>query len=219
MKRILLIVFLIVISYSIQAQPYLGIIEMYIIPAQPTETDEIGVVIHSLLNYSPCELDEESVYIEQSGNNFVIQTAYFMGQFAAGCLSVDTIPLGLLSAGHYDITVHFNHEILNDSDSLSFFVGTPTNIHSNQQSEMKLNLFPNPLASGRLNVSYTLESISEVNLEIRDLNGKLMVQESQGYQPPGDYTIEMDIAGVLKGVYLFKLTNETEVLSRRIVVQ
>lgn len=218
MKQIHLILISILIACSAQAQSY-GITDMYIIPTQPTEADEVSLVIHAYLPHSPCNLIDQTLTIEIIDNEIMVEAEYYSGFLTATCTTVDTVLIGQLSAGYYDLTFLFESEFSSDADSLSFVVETPTSIRSNQQSEMELNVFPNPLASGNLNVSYTLETISEVNLEVYDLSGKLVVQKNEGYQSPGGYTIEMDLKDLPKGVYLFKMTTEKEVLSRRVVVQ
>lgn len=196
-----------------------GIDSLYIVPDEPSETDEIQLVIHATLHATPCHLVEDSVEIVVNENQIQIVTAYWTGWGAAGCYSIDTISLGQLAAGHYDLTAYFDHEIFTDEDSLSFFVGAPTNTAVNHESNLQLNIFPNPLKSTTLNVNYTLDAFSEIHMEIHDLTGKILIQKNSGPQQTGEHNVEMDLKNLPKGLYFLRLDTGESVHLEKLIVQ
>lgn len=215
-KIIITMAFLSFTGYNVTAQTP-GIDSLYIVPGQPTINDEIQLVIMALHNMTQCYLDTAYVGVVQ--NEIHIETDYFTGWGGSFCLTKDTVSLGMLSEGHYELWAYFDHNNFQDLDSLSFFVGTPTNIAANKQPEIKLNLFPNPLASGTLNITYTLESFSEVSLEIRDITGKQVAQKFPGIQPPAEHKVEMNLKDLSKGVYFLRLRTGESLHLEKLVIQ
>lgn len=203
-------------SYNVAAQ-YPGIQSLYIVPDQPTINDEVKVVIETLHNMTPCYLDTAHVNFVE--NEIHIETDYFTGWGASFCSTTDTVSLGVLNEGHYDLWAYFDHNNFQDSDTLSFFIGTPTNTAVNHKSDLHLNLYPNPLKSGILNVNYTLESFSEVSLEIHDLTGKRVAQKIPGDQQPGEHNVEMDLKDLPKGLYFLRFHTGESMHLEKLIVQ
>lgn len=192
-----------------------GIDSLYIVPDEPTEADEILLVIHASLAQVPCELIHDSVEIEFNENQIQIETAYWTGWGAAGCYSIDTISLGQLSAGYYDLTAYFDHEIFTDEDSLSFFVGTPTNISVNQKSDLHLNLYPNPNNGNQLVLDFLTDNItSSAQMSIYDNTGRLILANDL----PNQTRHVISLPSLSQGMYYFKINHEDHTLNKKFVV-
>lgn len=192
-----------------------GIDSLYIVPDEPIEADEILLVIHATIHHSPCHLIHDSVEVEILENMISIETNYFSGMLTAGCLSIDTISLGQLSVGHYDLTAFFDHEVFTDEDSLSFFVGTPSNIAANQPSAMKLNLFPNPNNGEELVLEYHSDTmVTNAQMSIYDNTGRIILESKLTEQ--NRHVISLP--SLSQGLYYIKINHEDQVLSKKFIV-
>ncbi len=79
------------------------------------------------------------------------------------------------------------------------------------------NAFPNP-ASSNLTVAYDLEVTSTVQLEIYSMDGKILQQEQQSVQVPGQYQVQLPIAQLPEGMYLYGLTTDKGRLMNKFTV-
>ena len=82
----------------------------------------------------------------------------------------------------------------------------------------RMNLFPNP-ASGAVNLAFELEGKSIVKLQLLNLNGQQLGQESLGNLAAGLYRHTVDLDGLPRGVYLMKLNTADQTAVRRLVVE
>jgi hypothetical protein len=215
-----------VISSNTQAQSNSsGINSIHVIPAEPTEADEILLVIDAVLPHSPCFLISASSQVEIIGNDIVVQGLYYSGALAMWCPTVDTLVLGQLAAGQYDLTAHFDYEGPFDSegylgsDTLSFVVGIPTNTASKELLEVNLNLFPNP-AMDVITLAMNIGSPNEVNLEIYDAKGQLVATLNPDYMVYGEQIIPIVVSNLSNGFYLMKISvGNNNTISKRFIKQ
>jgi len=84
--------------------------------------------------------------------------------------------------------------------------------------KINVNVFPNPFVETAL-ISYNLTEDAKVQLEVYDMNGRLVSNLSNGNQTSGLHTAEFDArkAGFMSGVFIIKLTINGEVFSRQLV--
>lgn len=63
---------------------------------------------------------------------------------------------------------------------------------------------PNP-ATNEVTINYNLTTVGLVNITLLDMNGKLLIQQSEGTQVTGLYSKQLDVSGLAPGIYLIKL--------------
>lgn len=77
--------------------------------------------------------------------------------------------------------------------------------------------FPNPAQSSVM-IAYDLEVKSTVQLEIYSMDGKILQQQHQGIQAPGQYQIEMSTAELPEGMYLYGIVTDKGRLMNKFTV-
>lgn len=77
--------------------------------------------------------------------------------------------------------------------------------------------FPNP-ATDNLTIAYDLEVKSMVQLEVYSIDGKLLIQQNQAVQAPGAYQVQLPIATLPEGVYLYGIVTDKGRLMNKFVV-
>jgi hypothetical protein len=83
----------------------------------------------------------------------------------------------------------------------------------------RLQALPNPFTH-TLNLRFTLQQSSNTILAIRDMNGRVVYEETLDMQlPAGDYTHSLPLAELAAGVYVLSLHTEHGVFSQRILKQ
>lgn len=84
--------------------------------------------------------------------------------------------------------------------------------------KISFNVFPNPYIDNTT-IYYTVDSDAKVNVEIFDLNGRLITNLFTGNQKAGGYNVQFNAktAGYMSGMFIVKLTINGEVYSRQIV--
>jgi hypothetical protein len=76
---------------------------------------------------------------------------------------------------------------------------------------------PNP-TNGLTTIRYTLENAGDVQLDIFDVTGKLVMSFDRGQQNAGNHQVEFDAANLQAGVYFYTLNVNDNKISRRLVV-
>jgi len=218
MKHISLLILLIMFSSSTYGQT-LGIHDMYIIPSEPTAEDNIQLVIHAVLPMLPCQLVVDDTEVVIMDNEIKVITQYWTGFFTSFCLSIDTIELGYFGDGHYHLTCNYDHKVYTDSDSLTFTVGTPTNIGVNENGENGIHLYPNP-AIESISIKMDVSVPSDVSMKIYDTHGKLVSNPNLGYKAHGEHTIPINVSNLSNGLYLMKISaGENFTITKRFMKQ
>lgn len=90
------------------------------------------------------------------------------------------------------------------------------NIRLNNAMMKDFSVFPNP-TNGQVNVRYTLESSEVVQLEMRDVMGKLMLQENLGNKTPGVQQQTLSLEAMPSGIYMMSLKYGSNVHTTRVV--
>jgi hypothetical protein len=80
-----------------------------------------------------------------------------------------------------------------------------------------LDLFPNP-SSGLTNISYQLTSSKNIQIDLIDLNGKVVKPLLNENQTTGAHSHILNLTDVPKGVYFVKLSANQEKLSQKLIV-
>ena len=77
--------------------------------------------------------------------------------------------------------------------------------------------YPNPF-NPATTIEYRLGVQGSVRLDVIDLTGRRIETLVDRTQPPGQYSVQFDAAGLPSGTYLYQLRVGTQVASRRMVL-
>lgn len=88
---------------------------------------------------------------------------------------------------------------------------------ANIHAQLDFNLFPNPTATGYINVTFPAASKGLITASIFDLQGRLVSQESIATR--GKQTSAIDTSALPRGAYVLQLKDEEKTGSREFVVR
>jgi hypothetical protein len=72
-----------------------------------------------------------------------------------------------------------------------------------QKNQYRLKLFPNPANIGNITIVYSLNENAYIQFKIFDCIGKEVINMTDEHKTAGNYTIQINIDNLAKGVYLF----------------
>ena len=167
--QLLLILFVCVI----QCKPVFSqeIANVEIIPENPTNADEILLIVSTSFPLLECSLD--SVHSNYACNAFSFD-AFYSTEFSLGdCNRTDTLSLGVLNNGLYLITYRMYYFGWSEVDRLdtAITIGTTGIPGSEQDNEKILSIWPNP-ANGDINIK--ADPVSVDQLSITSASGSLV---------------------------------------------
>jgi hypothetical protein len=113
-------------------------------------------------------------------------------------------------------TYEYKLEAVLDTSSL-LLGNTQSDANTNPTSFAISGIFPNP-ASDSVNLELALPNNSNVEIEIYDLSGRLVMQKNLGELSAGEQRIELITGGLQSGVYTIIAQNSSEKSSARLVV-
>jgi hypothetical protein len=179
-----------------------------IIPEKPVAGEEVKIVTHCIL-YLNTWIDIQERHITLY--------AYYNSCIMTPCL-MDTLSLGFLSENSYtldyylmDICLPFPADSLVYYDLMEFEVRGATGMEDELEKQFKV--YPNP-ASEQLFIE--LNDISRnLDVEIYNMTGQLIKNEIFH----NISTIELDVSGLMKGIYILKLNTDKETYKTRLIIQ
>lgn len=101
-------------------------------------------------------------------------------------------------------------------DNLAFS-GTVTGIENQESFVTDMSIYPNP-SSDKVNFKFNIKTAQQINIEISDINGKLIRTESFG-RIQGETNQNMNISGIAKGTYFVKIKGEKSIETRKLVIE
>jgi hypothetical protein len=75
---------------------------------------------------------------------------------------------------------------------------------SNEEMLQLMQNMPNPF-NGATVVPYSLENAGRVSLDVYDMTGKLVMSVQEGVKPAGSHRIDLNAAGLSKGMYFYTI--------------
>jgi len=130
------------------------ILNLELIPANPTSSDSVKVVAHLSFSSGSCELDTKDVI--QTGTTFAANSHHCLGLATYICEAKDTFSLGVLPDDTYTFYIGLSTGgapapctpgiISDDTDTLQFSVGVPNSINPIAQKH-DFRFYPNPAQS------------------------------------------------------------------------
>ncbi|NVN93678.1 MAG: T9SS type A sorting domain-containing protein [Bacteroidetes bacterium] len=85
------------------------------------------------------------------------------------------------------------------------------------ENTVQLSIFPNP-ANDNINVSYKLQTNTDVSLKIFNANGQMIYDNDNGYKVAGSYSVGLNGLLLSKGVYLISLRTNNQVITRKLII-
>ena len=83
----------------------------------------------------------------------------------------------------------------------------------------KMVLTPNPVSLSALQLSYTLEEATEVELLIQDMMGRTLSILPQGQQPAGNNTAWIDVNQLANGTYILTIRSDKKIGTAKMIVR
>jgi hypothetical protein len=77
--------------------------------------------------------------------------------------------------------------------------------------------YPNPFSGSTL-IDYELAVGSHVGFEIRDITGRLVLEQNLGFQPAGRHTFSLTSADLESGLYMYTIRAGNFTESRRMTI-
>jgi hypothetical protein len=191
----LLLVGLLFLTHQVNAQ-IPAIDSMKVIPANPDSVDEIKVICYTTFPYGDCDLIDHSFTIED--NTITLSLNYTMGMAAYICHSVDTISLGYLNAGNYNLEANLTidpEEVIEDMHSISFFVDEHLGINKIAHDIL---IYPNPFQD-KLSIK-TDGGVEQ--LEIFSIFGQKVISKNNLLSE-----LTVNVSDLEDGIYLVILTD------------
>jgi len=86
--------------------------------------------------------------------------------------------------------------------------------------ELNISVYPNP-GIGILNLEFSSGSINDIKIEIIDITGKKIFEESIKSQPELklSHSIDLSSTGIQSGMYILKINNGVNNISRKIIIE
>jgi len=190
--KILLLTFF--MSSAVNAQI---IDSLEILPSNPTSSDIIKIESNTFFLYSSCYIVDWSIDVQNS--NISINTVHDMGYATALCYSRDTLTIGQLNAGTYELIYYLSLSNPNDTDSdtdtLYFTVQDSSDFQVSDYSDENINIYPNP-ASSQITIDLERFTTDKVEINIYSILGQkmrtLITDKSK---------VSIDISDLREGVY------------------
>ena len=101
-------------------------------------------------------------------------------------------------------------------DNLAFS-GSVTGIENHESFVTDMSIYPNP-SSDMVNFKFNIKTAQQINIEISDINGKLIRSENFG-KIQGETYQNMNISGIAKGTYFVKIKGEKSIETRKLVIE
>jgi hypothetical protein len=206
MKRNLLFTILaLLFSAQMHAQT---IDSLRIIPQPATDNDIIKVIVWTTHSSGTCEMVSQSVSI--SGSSIEVSVSHNLGMLSVICNSIDTITIGQLNAGSYQLVYNvYNQAMTNitDSDTLNFIIQSTLGIKDASPDAMRL--YPNP-ASAFLTLEIDEQQyVQGTSIFIYDLFGRVIKQVTA----TGSET-RIGCEDMSAGMYLYEVRNGNTITSK-----
>lgn len=128
--------------------------------------------------------------------------------------------------GNYTITDSWGNVLLEGDGSMQFSeISSPFNATSDVTgiedvlANASIDLFPNPSATGNINLALDLISTENVTIDVYDMVGKVVFTKDLGTLPAGYTVNELNVANLNSGIYMMNVTIGTESIVSKFVLK
>ncbi|MNK08993.1 hypothetical protein D3C87_269400 [compost metagenome] len=178
-----------------------------IIPVNPNAGDEVKAICYATFAYGDCQMNDYTLNIQ--GNQLFLDLHFTPGMMTYICNSVDTISLGNLPAGVYELQTQLMlNEVIKDHVIQNFTVGEALGIDENANT-FQVSVQPNP---------FTDELYIETNARIEKAELSSISGQKIRKEIPLGSNQKIDLSDLKEGIYLLTLTDQNgNRYSKRIV--
>jgi len=81
--------------------------------------------------------------------------------------------------------------------------------------KIDVSIFPNPTQEDFVYMEILLDEETKINIDVYDINGKLIGKVFNGYSRAGRNKIRFSTASLSNGIYIVKISSDTEVISSK----
>lgn len=150
---------------------------------------------------------------QQTANLPSVQFTTYIATNAQNNVYSETKYPGAIYAATYGKGLFMNY------DNIAEERPEPVSLNSVEQlATTSFDLYPNP-AQNRTTLSYSLNSASNVTLNIFDMNGRMISSLEKGRQSAGLHTQEISLTGLEKGVYMIQIITNSTSQAAKLIVQ
>lgn len=169
-----------------------------IIPENPTIADEIKIICYATFPSGSCDLQNHFLTVQ--GNQITLNLEYNPGAATYICSDVDTVSLGNLDAGDYELDVNLiiqPMDVIEDHETLFFSIGNLLGIRENSIN-FDVRVHPNPFNKElRIETDAIIEKV-----ELNSISGQKVSKEINLAYDKG-----IDLSDLKDGIYLLTLTD------------
>lgn len=199
MKKIFTL-FLILFSLTSNAQT---ILNTTIDPSSPTDNDQIKLYAELAFPSAACNL--ENISIVKNGNAIFVSLFHCSGMLTVICNITDTVAIGQLTAGTYDLETQLFYGSQNlsgicanytqvEQTTTMFIVSTQTGIKENAKSTPVISIQSSKLIVANLTTQY--------DMNVYDVAGKLIATKKVSAT---DNEMSLNVSG---GYYFYELMKD-----------
>jgi hypothetical protein len=174
-----------------------------IIPANPTTNDSVKLISYSTFPSGGCPLTSSSVNI--SGATITVHVSHTLGGATVLCKSTDTLAIGKLSAGAYELHYHLADTApptTYDIDTSNFTVQQASGLQLIGHSEQELIIYPNPTTT-EISLDLKTHSVKRHDIYFYSVQGQIVKAAKELSD-----IITIDISDLTDGVYFIVITSE-----------
>ena len=100
----------------------------------------------------------------------------------------------------------------------SLVIKNTTGIVTKLAKDFNFSVYPNPI-SDNLNVKFTLNGASSVNMDMIDITGRKVADFISGNEMNGEINNTFDVSYLTKGIYFIRLKVNDELTVKKIVIE
>jgi len=199
-------------SKNVTAQ-FATIEKLVIIPSNPGANESVSVIGITIFTSGGCKLKSYSV--SGNGNTISILADHTVGILTVICYSSDTIPIGKLNAGTYEIIYSLAaNSVIRDSDTIDFAVKQFVGVEPKTGLGKNVEIFPNP-ATGIITISTSCNFPGETSVSVFSLGGRQLLHS----RFPNQEQFKMDVSSLQAGIYIIKLQTKAGLEIKKLVIQ
>ncbi len=173
-----------------------------IIPNNPTTLDTVKVIGYTFHPYSDCPLTSSSVNI--NNDTITVNVSHTLGIMPTTCNSIDTLTIGVLNAGTYELTYHLADTApptTYDIDTITFTIQQPSGLQPPDHSEQEIEVYPNPITS-QINIGLKTLPADKYHIDFYSILGQKIKTIKADKN-----IVSVDISNFTEGVYFIVITD------------
>ena len=189
-----------------------------IVPTNPTTTDTVKIISYTFHPYSDCPLTSSSINI--NNDTITVYVSHTLGIMPTTCYSIDTLTIGILNEGTYELTYHLFDTVPPNTydliDTISFTIQQSSGLQPTDYSDLRLRIYPNPFKTTTTIFIDDKLLTSPLKIRIYDIFGREIRRINKIRNNEINITRD-DLTG---GLYFIKVIRDDKIIdSRKIIIE